>query len=82
MAEPKQITVRNPPPELTRRLRAVAESRGESINTTVIRLLQDALGVDERRHRLARYATWTEADQREFDDAHALQRTVDDDLWR
>lgn len=82
MPEPKQLTVRNPPAELSRRLRALADSRGESVNTTIIRLLQDALGIDERRERLARYASWSEADAREFDDALALQRTVDEELWK
>jgi hypothetical protein len=63
-------------------LRAQAEARGESLNTTVLRLLTKAVGIDERRQRLERYATWTAADQAEFDEALAAQRVVEPDLWK
>lgn len=78
---PAQITIRNPTPELTRRLKAVAEAHGESLNTTILRLLSDAVGFEERRERLERWATWTEADAAEFDGALAEQRVVDERLW-
>lgn len=41
-----QITLRNVDPELSRRLRAVSAERGESLNSTVLRLLKDAVGVE------------------------------------
>jgi hypothetical protein len=41
-----------------------------------------AVGVDERRARLARYVTWTPEDLVEFDEALAAQRTIDEPLWR
>jgi plasmid stability protein len=82
MSEPRQITIRNPSPELARRLRAVAEARGESVNTTILRLLQNAVGVRERRERLLRWATWTDEDASEFDEALKAQRVVDAELWR
>ena len=77
----KQITVRNPPPDLVRSLREVAKARGESLNATIIRVLSEALGQEERRRRLARYATWTEQDLEEFETALAAQRQVDARLW-
>jgi len=79
---PKQITLRNPSPALTRRLRALSKTSGESLNTTILRVLEGALGVDARRERLRREADWTAADLADFDDALAAQRTVDEALWR
>jgi hypothetical protein len=82
MAEPKQITIRNPSPELSRRLREISKARGESLNATVLLLLEQAVGCAERSERLRRYVTWTEADLAEFDLALAAQRTIDEALWR
>jgi hypothetical protein len=78
----RQITIRNPTPELTRLLKAVAEARGESLNTTVLRLLAESVGFEERRERLERWATWNEEDAAEFDAALRAQRIVDEQLWR
>jgi hypothetical protein len=82
MAEPKQITIRNPSPELSRRLKTLSKARKESLNTTILRLLEDAVGIQERRERLRRFATWSEDDQKEFDEALEAQRTIDEALWR
>lgn len=79
---PAQITIRNPTPELAQRLKSIAEARGESLNTTILRLLSDAVGFEERRERLRRWATWTEQDAAEFDEALRAQRVVDESLWR
>ena len=73
-----QITLRNVDPELLQRLRAVSAERGESLNSTVLRLLQDAVGLDARRDRLRRYVTWTADDLSEFTDALRAQRIVDE----
>lgn len=78
----KQITIRNPTPELTRRLKAVADARGESLNTTILRLLAEAVGFEEPRERLQRWATWTDEDAAEFDAALKAQRVVDERIWR
>ena len=83
MAEaPRQITIRNPSKQLARRLKALAEERGESLNSTILRLLEDAIGIDARREWLRQWATWTDEDAAEFDDALNAQRVVDADLWR
>jgi hypothetical protein len=79
---PRQITIRNPSPELAKRLKAVSEASGESLNATVLRLLEEAVGLEERRERLLRWATWTEDDASEFDQALRAQRVVDADIWR
>jgi hypothetical protein len=82
MAPPKQITIRNPSPELARRLKSLSEARGESLNSTILRLLEEAVGIHERRERLRRYATWSEGDRREFEEALDAQRAIDEALWR
>ena len=73
-----QITLRNVDPELSQRLRAISTERGESLNSTVLRLLKDAVGLDARRDRLHRYISWTTDDLAEFTDALCAQRIVDE----
>ncbi len=64
------------------RLRGIAQAQGESVNSTVLRILEQAVGLDARRQRLARYATWTAEDLSDFERALADQRRVDEELWR
>ncbi len=77
-----RITLRNVDPELSRRLRAIGAARGESLNGTVLRLLRRATGLNMRRERLERYATWTAEDVEEFTEALRAQRKVDERYWR
>jgi hypothetical protein len=81
MRAPKQITLRHPSPELTRKLKALSEARGESLNATILDVLERALGVEHRRARLQLAATWTEDDAAQFDAALREQRKVDAELW-
>ena len=60
-----QITLRNVDQELSQRLRAISAERGESLNSTVLHLLQDAVGLNARRERLLRYVGWTPDDRAE-----------------
>jgi len=84
----KVITLRNIPPEVARLIEARRERSGLSLNKTVIRLLEESLGVAgpatlPRRHddldELA--GTWTKKEAREFDRALAEQRQIDSELW-
>ncbi len=77
-----RITLRNVDPELSRRLRAISAARGESLNGAVLRLLRRATGLNMRRERLERYATWTAEDVEEFTGALRAQRKVDERYWR
>ncbi len=77
----KQITLRNVPKELSRRLAKLAELRNQSLNTTVLQVLEHATGINARRERLSRYTTWTHEDQRELDEGLRAQRTIDRELW-
>jgi plasmid stability protein len=78
----KQISVRNVSKELAERLETVAAERGTSVNATVIRLLEEGVGIQGRREKLARYTTWTDQDLSEFEAALTAQRVVDEKLWR
>jgi hypothetical protein len=78
----KQLTIRGVSDEVGQRLESLSRARGQSVNTTVLSILEAAVGVDERRQRLARYTTWTREDLAEFNEALAAQRTIDDPLWR
>ena len=77
----KQITVRNVSKQLARRLEKLAEARGQSVNATVLQLLERATGIDGRRERLSHYTTWTKEDVDELDAAVRMQRTIDRKLW-
>lgn len=78
----KQLTIRGVSEEVSRRLQSLSRARGQSVNATVVGILEEAVGANERRHRLARYATWTEEDLAEFQRALLEQRTIDEELWR
>jgi hypothetical protein len=80
--DPRQITLRHPSPALAQRLKTLAEARGQSMNATILQLLEEAVGVEARRERLKRWATWTEEDAAEFDAALDAQRQIDVDAWR
>ncbi len=77
----KQLTVRGVTPELADALERLSEERSESVNATVLHILKQALGVNERRTRLERYATWNEQDAQEFENALRAQRVVDEGQW-
>jgi predicted transcriptional regulator len=77
-----QLTIRADDPDLHRRLKALAEARGVSLNTLVVELLADAVDMDARASRLRRYATWTQDDAAEFERHLADQRQVDPRDWR
>ncbi len=76
-----QLTVRNVSPELRRRIEALSKQRGESMNSIILMILEQAVALDHRLQRLARYATWTDEDADAFDEALQEQRQLDEELW-
>lgn len=78
---PRQLTIRNVPDEVGKRLDRLSRERGESLNTVLVGILTESVDVDARRARLDRYATWTEEEAAAFDQALASQRVIDGDLW-
>ena len=82
----KAVTLRNVPPELADRLEEEAKAAGTSMNRTVIRLLERAMGLADRRRRhddLDHLAgKWSAEEARTFERELARQRRVDPELWR
>lgn len=78
----RQLTIRGISDEIGQRLENLSRARGQSLNATVLEILAGAVGVDERRQRLARYTTWTQEDLEELNEALTAQRSIDDPLWR
>ncbi len=78
----KQLTIRGVSEEVGCRLENLSHAKGQSVNATVLEILGSAVGVEERRRRLERYATWTPEDLAEFQESLAAQRQVDEELWR
>jgi len=78
----KQLTIRGVSDEVGQRLEGLSRARGQSLNATVLEILEGAVGANQRRRHLARYATWTSEDLKEFNEALAAQRPIDDPLWR
>lgn len=79
---PKQMTIRGVPDEVAGKLVRLSRERGSSVNATVLEILGQALGLDARRERLARHATWTAEDLAQVEEAVAAQRVIDESLWR
>jgi len=67
---------------LSRRLARLGRERGQSVNVIARSILEEAVGVQARRERLKRYATWSHQEADEFERALADQRAIDDELWR
>jgi hypothetical protein len=67
----RQLTVRGLSSEARRRLKDLSRARGDSVNTTVRRILEQAVGADSRRRHLEQYATWNADDAADFDRALA-----------
>ena len=81
------ITLRNIPREIQEAIRRRATDEGLSFNKTVLRMLEEALGlrrgrVDALHHDLDHLAgTWSREQADEFDAALAEQRRIDPELW-
>jgi hypothetical protein len=82
------ITLRNIPPPLQEVIRRRAGMDGLSLNKTVIRMLEEAVGQRTAACREVHYdldhlaGTWSEEEAAAFDEALAEQRRVDPELWR
>ena len=79
---PKQLTIRGVSEELGRRLARLGRERRQSVNVVARSILEEAVGIDARRERLKRYATWTPAEREAFELALADQRVIEDELWK
>ena len=85
----KAITLRDVPPELARLIRRRAEQERMSLNKTVVRLLEEGTGLQEKKKGKPLYddldalaGAWTPKEARDFEQALKKQRAIDPDLWK
>lgn len=82
----KHLTVRNVPPQMAEALEKERRGRGLSLNETVIRLLQRALGLEpnaKRSNGLAHLAgDWSEEEFKHFEKAIEPMEQIDEEMWR
>lgn len=84
----KTITLRNIDPELEKALTEKAELESISLNSVVLRVLQEAFGLRKRPRRernpqLEELAgSWSEEDQAEFEKNTVAFNKVDEVLWQ
>ena len=84
----KAITIRGIDEEIEKKLRIAARDNGDSINSTLLKLIRRGLGLDKQHpyqifHDLDSLAgTWTEADEGEFMAVQAGFSMIDQDLWK
>ena len=84
----KAITIRGIDEETDRTLRKKAAESGDSINTTILKLLRTALQLDRDKpypeyHDMDSLAgTWSKEDRVEFEKSQEGFSQIDGDLWR
>jgi hypothetical protein len=84
----KAITVRGIDQRLERELKKQADENGDSVNTTLLKLLRKALLIDKpdfhpEYHDLDILAgTWNEEDEKEFNESQEGFERIDRELWK
>ena len=85
----KAITLRDVPPELARLIQRRAEQEKMSLNKTVVRLLEEGTGLQQKKKAKplhddldALAGSWTQREARDFEQALEKQRAIDPDLWK
>ena len=84
----KSITIHGVDEQLAARLKRVAAEEGTSMNRTVKRLLQEALGLKPRppghnRDQFEAFlGVWSQSEVEEFGQAVADFESIDEDDWR
>ena len=81
------ITLRNIRPELQREILDRAHANGSSLNRTVIRMLEELVGLRREADRVVHddldhlAGTWSADEAAAFDRALSQQRQIDPGLW-
>lgn len=84
----KQITVRGIPEDIRKLIKREAEKKGVSINKAFISVLEKASGKKAKEKKLLHHdldrlsGIWTKEEAKTFQRSLALQRTIDEDLWK
>lgn len=83
------ISLRNVDEETTSRLKEEANRQGVSVNTLILHLIRQGLGLKARAPRRRVYhdldhlaGTWSDEEAAEFMNSEADFETVDEELWQ
>lgn len=84
----KSLSLRGIDEDLSVHLKKLSQKEGTSLNKTVLRLLEDSVGVRRKRrfniyHDLDDLAgTWSNSEEKEFKDKIQFFEMTDKDLWK
>jgi hypothetical protein len=80
-----QITLRQLPPNIERRIRRLANEGNMSLNKTIILLLKKSLGLTENENKQRNLenlsGNWDEQEVKEFESNMHVFNEVDDEVW-
>jgi hypothetical protein len=82
------ITVRHLPPAVAKAVKEKAKKERLSLNKAIIRLLEEATGVESTRKKTLHHdldhlaGTWSDAEYRQFMEALREQRQIDPEMWK
>ena len=84
----KSLSLRGIHEDLSKNLKKLSQKEGISLNKTVLKLLEDSIGV-KRKRRLNIYhdlddlaGTWSSREEKEFKDKIHFFEMVDKGLWK
>jgi plasmid stability protein len=83
----KSITIHGLDDTLDKRIRETAKRKGISLNKTIKKLLEKALGINQEKQKDHRgdymdlFGTWSEEELKEFNNATSDSRKIDRGDW-
>ncbi len=81
-----QLTLRKIPAPVENGLRKLAGENQQSLNKTVIKVLEKGLGLEEtgsiKRDLSSLAGRWSRSDEKEFERNMAIFEVIDEEIWR
>lgn len=84
----KNLSLRGIDKDLSDHLKRLSQKEGTSLNKTVLRLLEDSVGIRRKKHLNIYHdlddlaGTWNSREEKEFKDKIQPFEKVDEDLWK
>lgn len=82
----KTLTLRNVPDEVAEHLGALAEESRQSVNATILQVLQKSMGggpmLRKKRDLGAFSGAWSQAEAKAFERATEAFERVDEEMWK
>ena len=81
-----QITLRKIPENIEKQIRALSKKSNSSLNSTIIELLEKALGTGRKtrnkRDLSKLVGTWNREQAKEFEENTRIFEQIDEEIWR